>query len=71
MSNSTLVFLREQLFWIEDMLEDLEQHIALTEEADESGYAVRSVVVLRQLQMHTRSLLNAFTVAANSAAFLN
>ena len=70
MSDPTLVFLREQIFWIEEMIENLEQNITSIEE-DKSESAVRKTMLLRGLQKDTQSLLEKYTVVANSAAFIN
>lgn len=52
------------------MIENLEQNITSIEE-DKSESAVRKTMLLRGLQKDTQSLLEKYTVVANSAAFIN
>jgi hypothetical protein len=71
MSNPTLVFLREQIFFIEQLLEDCRTHINSIDETTPSGNPVRKMALLEGLQHRTQTLLEAFTVAANSVSYIN
>jgi hypothetical protein len=71
MSNPTLVFLREHIFFIEQLLEDHQVHLSLIDETTEAGHPVRRTALLEGLQDRMQSLLDAYRVAANSVSYLN
>jgi hypothetical protein len=71
MPNPTLIFLREQIFFLEQLLEDCRRHMNSIDESDSSGHPARKKALLQGLQDRTQKLLEAFTIAANSVSFLN
>jgi len=71
MSNPKLVFLREQIFFIERLLEDCQAHIHSLDENPTSRQSVRQVAEVKRLQNRAQALLDDFTVAENSFSYVN
>lgn len=71
MTDPTLIFLREQIFWIEQLLEDCTAHIQSLDQATPSGTRDGRMAQLQRLQARAQALLDAFTDTANSVSCVN